>query len=88
MKDALTEFALVLFLKLRRLLCHNRPLKPWLIGWVGYHTRVSLSHYLIGIVNADNLIGLVDSLGGCSSPTIEYRDFLSHVLTWFGSSER
>ena len=52
------------------------------------HMMALVLHYLVSIVDAHNLIRLVDALAWCSAPAVEDWHFLGHVLAWLGATER
>ena len=78
----LGELALVLSLELGRLICQDRSTVSML------SMRALVEDGLIGIVDAYDLIGLIDPLAWGCPPAIEHWNFLSHVLTGLGTAER
>ena len=49
--------------------------------------RALVEYGIIGIVDTNDLIGLIDPLAWGGTPAIEDRNFLSHILTGLGTAE-
>ena len=49
--------------------------------------RALVEYGIIGIVDTNYLIGLIDPLAWGGTPAIEDRNFLSHILTGLGTAE-
>ena len=81
MNVTLGELTLMLSLELGWLICQHSCTMSML------SMRALMEDGLIGIVDTDDLIGLIDPLGWSSTPAIENWDFLSHILSWFGPTE-
>ena len=85
---AFGELSLELALKLHRLIGNSSPADTRHILLVRSESCLSLRYKLIGVVDAHHLIRLVDPLCWGSSPSVQDRNLLSHVLARLGASER
>jgi hypothetical protein len=81
MNVTLGELTLMLPLELGRLICQDRSAMRML------SMRAPVEDCLIGIVDANYFIGLIDPLAWGGTPAIENWYFLSHVLTGLGTAE-
>jgi len=82
MNVTLGELTLVLSLELGRLICQDRSTMSML------SMRTLVEDCIIGIVDTNDLIGLIDPLAWGGTPAIEDWNFLSHILTRLSTTER
>jgi hypothetical protein len=79
-KIPLTKLSLMLSLELCRFISHDLSSSRVVLAML-------VSNNLVGIVDAYNFVGFVNPLTRCSTPAVKQRDFLSHILPWFGAAK-